>query len=134
MFSLFDAFLGVDHVRPAAGGCAATLSVAGRYQAEQVTYMPSAHRAMMSDFKGELAGAGGAVRAYLQRHAGTGGLGAVAAAHAEAVGALRDFRRFHLGVANAYLGKVASKGTGGTAFKAMLLEAIEGTEAALKQP
>ena len=47
---------------------------------------------------------------------------------------MRDFRRFHLGVANAYLGKVASQGTGGTAFKAMLLEAIEGTEAALKQP
>jgi hypothetical protein len=37
-------------------------------------------------------------------------------------------------VANAYLGKVASQGTGGTTFKAMLLEAIEGTEAALKQP
>eukprot|EP01052_Picozoa_sp_SAG31_P013813 SAG31_NODE_841_length_11595_cov_3.739388_7_plen_164_part_00 len=136
-------------------GCAFT--TAGTYQAEQTAYMPTEHRRLLADYSAALTAAGGSVRDYIRKHSCTSGtsvsvedesgsskcpalaahehaaegMPAVAAAHSAAVRAMVDFRQYHLGIANRYLGAKASKGTGNTAFKDMLKVAIDGTKAAL---
>lgn len=115
MILLIDSFLGVEHD---ASGSA--------FQDEMMGYMPEPHRRMVRDYRQKWTGTK-PVRQYVsERRANGEGL---VEAFDECVGAMRDFRKFHLATVTRYLPRTGT-GTGASTWRTFLQGCLDRTQAA----
>jgi len=95
------------------------------FQLEMCSYMPRTHAEMAKDFIAHVERSG-TVRSHIVKGNASQ---EVESAFTECVKALGDLRSFHLNAATTYLTKTGT-GTGSSAFRVLLKEIIDNTQAA----